>query len=51
MTTLLRLSGAAVGVVLAIRVLDWLLTPALPLLVTLLVVVLVARLVWGRRDL
>jgi hypothetical protein len=46
---LLRLSGAAVGVVLAIRILDLLLTPALPLLVTLLVVALAARLVWGRN--
>jgi hypothetical protein len=34
---LLRLGVTAVGVVLAIRLLDWLLTPTLPLLGTLLV--------------
>jgi len=49
-TKLLRLAGAAVGIVLAIRILDWLLTPALPLLVTLLVVALAVRLVWGRNP-
>ena len=38
MKRLLRLGVTAVGVVLAIRLLDWLLTPALPLLGTLLVV-------------
>jgi hypothetical protein len=45
----LRLLGAAVLLVLAVRVLDWLLAPALPLLETLFVLTLVAYIVLGRR--
>jgi uncharacterized membrane protein len=51
-TKLVRLLGAAVLVVLAIRILDWLLAPVLPLLVSLLVMTLVAYVVLsGRRGL
>lgn len=48
----LRLLGTAVLVVVAIRVLDWLLAPALPLLVMLLTIGLVIYAVMiGRRGL
>ena len=49
MNRYLRLLGAGVLVVVAIRVLDWLLAPALPLLETLFVLALVAYVVLGRR--
>jgi hypothetical protein len=51
MTRLVRLLGAAVVVVMAIRVLDWILAPALPLLVMLFVMALVAYVVMGWREL
>jgi hypothetical protein len=48
----LRLLGTAVLVTLAIRVADWLLFPALPLMVTLLTIGLVTYVVMiGRRGL
>ena len=48
----LRLLGSAVLVVVAIRVLDWLLAPALPLLVTILIICLVLQIaVNGKRGL
>jgi hypothetical protein len=51
MTRLVRLLGAAVAVVMAIRVLDWILAPALPLLVTLFAMALVVYVVMGWREL
>ena len=52
MTKLLRLLGTAVLVVMTIRVLDWILTPLLPLLTALFVMTLVAYVVLsGRRGL
>ena len=52
MNKALRLLGAAVLVVVVIRVLAWLLTPALPLLVALLIIGLVLYIaVKGRRGL
>jgi hypothetical protein len=52
MNKALRLAGAAVVVVLAIRVLDLLLAPALPLLITLFVLGLIVYIgVVGRRGL
>ena len=52
MSRVLRLLGAAVLVVMAIRILDWLLAPVLPLLMSLLVMTLVAYVVLsGRRGL
>jgi hypothetical protein len=51
MTRLVRLLGAAVVVVMAIRVLDWILAPALPLLVLLFVMALEAYVVMGCREL
>jgi hypothetical protein len=51
MTRMVRLLGAAVAVVVAIHVLDWILAPALPLLVVLFVMALVAYVVMGWRDL
>ena len=48
----LRLTGSAVLVLVAIRILDWLLAPALPFLMTLFVMVLVTYVVVsGRRGL
>jgi len=48
----LRLLGAAVLVLVVIRVLAWLLAPALPLLVALLIIGVIARLaISGRRGL
>ena len=51
MTKLLRLLGAAVLFVVAIRILDWFLTPALPLLVMLFTMTFLAYVALGRRGL
>lgn len=52
MNKALRLLGAAVLVLVVIRVLAWLLAPALPLLVALLIIGVIARLaISGRRGL
>jgi hypothetical protein len=51
MTGLLRWLGSAVLIVVAIRVLDWFLAPALPLLVLLFMMTLTARVLFGRRGL
>ena len=51
MTRLLRLLGAAVLFVVAIRVLDWYLAPALPFLLTLFMLILVLYLALGRPRL
>lgn len=45
----LRQVGTAVLVVVTIRVLDWLLAPALPLLVTILIIGLVLQIVAGGK--
>jgi hypothetical protein len=51
MNRLLRLGTGAVLTVLAVRVLDWLLSPVLPLLVTLLVLGGIGYVVlFGRRG-
>jgi hypothetical protein len=52
MNKFLRLVGTAVVVVVAIRILDWVLTPALPILMAILVMGLVFYVaVNGRRGL
>jgi hypothetical protein len=50
-TKLLRLLGAAVLVVITIRILDWYLAPALPLLITLFFLVLVLYVALGQPRL
>jgi len=45
MAKLLRLLGAVVLIAVVIRILDWLLAPALPLLITLYVMTLVTYVV------
>lgn len=50
-TKFLRLTGAAIGVVIAVRLLDLLLAPALPLLVMLLLLTVVFYVLLGRRGL
>lgn len=52
MNKLLRLAGTAVLVILAIRVLDWLLAPTLPMFAALFVIGLVLYIaITGRRGL
>ncbi len=48
---LLRLLGAALLLVIGIRILDWLMMPATPLLLTLIMLALIAYFLVGRRSL
>ena len=51
MSQFVRLVGAALVLVVTIRVLDWYLAPVLPFLITLFTLTIIARVALGRRSL